>query len=98
MKGKLSILWTLCCLACGDVFAHPSSGIVVNGAGEVFFVHSTRGVAKLDRGGELTYVHQSTGGHWLALDSKGSFARTQPRFFRRITPDGVVPAVIFADG
>jgi DNA-binding beta-propeller fold protein YncE len=78
--------------------AHPSSGIVVNEQGEVFFVHSTRGVAKLDREGELTYVHQSTGGHWLCLDRQGSFSRTQPKHFHRITPGDVRPAIIFADG
>jgi hypothetical protein len=80
------------------VLSHPSSGIVVNDQGEVFFVHSTRGVAKLSVDGKLTYVHRSTGGHWLCLDPHGSFSRTQPRYFKRITPDGVSPAVIFADG
>ena len=78
--------------------SHPSSGIVVNEQGEVFFVHSTRGVAKFTVDGKLTYVHTSTGGHWLCLDPQGSFSRTQPRHFKRITPDGVSPAVIFADG
>src|SRR5687768_7687247 len=79
-------------------FAHPSSGIVVNEQGEVFFVHSARGVAKLSAHGKLTYVHPSTGGHWLCLDPQGSFSRTQPRHFKRITPDGVSPGIIFADG
>ncbi|MCI0541609.1 MAG: hypothetical protein L0Z50_40945, partial [Verrucomicrobiales bacterium] len=78
--------------------AHPSSGIVVNDQGDVFFVHSTRGVAKLSVDGKLTYIHQSTGGHWLCLDPQGSFSRTQPRYFKRITPDSTRPAVIFADG
>lgn len=78
--------------------AHPSSGIAVNERGEVFFVHSTVGVAKLDREGRLTYVHKSTGGHWLCLDRQGSFSRTQPKYFLRVTPDGVRPALAFADG
>ena len=78
--------------------AHPSSGIAVNDAGEVFFVHSTRGLAKLDKAGQLTYIHKTTGGHWLCLDRQGSFSRTQPKHFLRITPDGVRPAIIFADG
>jgi sugar lactone lactonase YvrE len=82
----------------GTVVAHPSSGIVVNEQGDVFFVHSTRGVAKVDREGRLTYVHQSTGGHWLCLDRDGTFSGTQPRHFLRITPDTVRPAIIFADG
>ena len=37
--------------------AHPSSGIAVTESGEVLFVHSTRGVAKVDSAGKLTYVH-----------------------------------------
>lgn len=78
--------------------AHPSSGLVVTEAGEVVFVHSTRGVAKLDQAGKLTYIQQSAGGHWLCLDREGSFARTQPKHFLRITPDGVRPAIIVADG
>lgn len=77
---------------------HPSSGLVVNDQGEVFFVHSGKGVAKIERDGRLTYVKLSTGGHWLCLDRAGSFSRTQPKFFERITPEGEKPAIIFADG
>ena len=88
--GMLCSPWSL--------LAHPSSGIVVNANGEVFFVHSARGVAKIERDGKLTYVHQSTGGHWLCLDPEGHFSKTQPRHFIRITPDGARPAIIFADG
>src|SRR5687767_2823671 len=84
--------------AASIAFAHPSSGIVVNEQGEVFFVHSARGVAKLSADGELTYVYPSTGGHWLCLDPRGSFSRMQPRHFTRITPEGVSPGIIFADG
>jgi hypothetical protein len=80
------------------VFSHPSSGIVVNELGEVLFVHSTRGLAKIQRDGKLTYVHQSTGGHWLCLDRQGHFSQTQPKHFLRVTPAGHRPAVIFADG
>jgi len=80
------------------VFSHPSSGIVVNERGEVLFVHSTRGVAKVDREGQITYVHRSTGGHWLCIDREGSFARVQPKNFLRVTPDGHRPAIIYADG
>src|SRR5687767_15551831 len=90
-------VFTWCCFGCTAV-AHPSSGIVVTDAGDVVFVHSTRGVAKVDKAGKLTYIHQSTGGHWLCLDRHGSFSRTQPKHFLRVTPDGVRPAIIFADG
>jgi hypothetical protein len=78
--------------------AHPSSGIVVTGKGEVYFVHSGVGVARIEPDGKLTYVKRSTGGHWLCLDREGVFARTQPKFFERITPEGEKPAIIFADG
>ena len=78
--------------------AHPSSGIVVTDKGEVYFVHSGVGVARIEQDGRLTYVKRSTGGHWLCLDREGKFSRTQPKFFERITPDGEKPAIIFADG
>ena len=80
------------------VEAHPSSGIVVTDKGDVYFVHSGVGVARIEPDGKLTYVKRSTGGHWLCLDREGVFARTQPQFFERITPDGEKPAIIFADG
>src|SRR5687768_10913350 len=67
--------------ASSTVFSHPSSGIVVNELGEVLFVHSTRGLAKVQRDGKLTYVHESTGGHWLCLDRQGHFSHTQPKHF-----------------
>jgi sugar lactone lactonase YvrE len=86
-------LW-LGCLA----YSHPSSGLVVTSQGEVFFVHSGKGVVRIERDGKLTYVKQSTGGHWLCLDREGIFSRTQPKFFERITPDGARPAILFADG
>ena len=78
--------------------SHPSSGIVVNDRGEVFFVHSKRGVARIGVDGKLTYVHESTGGHWLCLDRTGSFAGIQPKHFLRVTAEGERPGIIFADG
>lgn len=78
--------------------AHPSSGLVVMDKGEVYFVHSGVGVARIEPDGKLTYVKRSTGGHWLCLDREGTFAQTQPKFFERITPEGEKPAIIFADG
>src|SRR6185436_6146438 len=96
--NSVNWLTAVCLLCAAPAIAHPSSGIVVNERGEVFFVHSGRGLAKLDQTGKLTYVHQCTGGHWLCLDLNGSFSRTQPKFFERVTPEGVRPAIIFADG
>jgi hypothetical protein len=78
--------------------AHPASGIVVDPQGQVFFIYSGHGVCKIDTQGSLSYVHRSCGGHWMCLDSAGVFSNRQPKFFKRITPDGVSPAIIFADG
>jgi len=94
----LLALLTLFVLTRNTAFAHPASGIVVDEAGQVFFIYSGYGVGKIDPQGKLTYIRQSRGGHWMCLDSIGSFSRTQPRHFERITPPGVKPAVIFADG
>ena len=92
----LPLLILLC--TSSHLFSHPSSGLVVNSQGEIFFVHTSRGVAKIDRDRNLTYIHSSTGGHWLCLDPDGAYSRTQPKHFKRITPDGLRPAIIFADG
>jgi len=78
--------------------AHPASDIVVNEEGEVFFIHTGHGVGKIDTQGKLTYIHRSQGGHWMCFDTTGSFSRTQPKHFERITAPGVKPAIIFADG
>ena len=58
-----------------SAIGHPSSGIVVNEQNEIFFVHTTRGVAKLDRDRKLSYVQQAKGGHWLCLDRQGALLR-----------------------
>jgi hypothetical protein len=76
--------------------AHPSSGIVVDAQGHVFVVQS--GVVRIDPGGQLVPIYSDTGGHWLALDPTGSFSRTRPKPFDRITPDGATPALIYASG
>ena len=65
-------------LATLSASAHPGSGIVVDEEGNVYFTHTGRGCGKIDPEGKLTYVHDSKGGHWLSLDVKGSFSRTQP--------------------
>ena len=76
---------------------HPGSGIVVDAQGNVYFTYIGHGVAKIDPQGNLTYVG-ARGGHWLCLDPDGRFSHTQPRHFERITPDGVKPTLIYADG
>ncbi len=78
--------------------AHPASGIIVDPQGRVIFIHSRHGVCQIETNGQLSYIHQSTGGHWMCLDAEGVFSRTQPKVFKRITPAGAKPAIIFADG
>jgi hypothetical protein len=77
--------------------AHPGSGIVVNAKGEVFFM--CNGVCKIDAQGKLTHVLKGQGGHWMCLDPEERFSSTvYPRLFKRITPSGVKPALLFASG
>src|SRR5262245_54487799 len=101
MKAQsVSILTVVAQFACAPfaAWAHPGSGIVVDKGGNVYFTDFGRGVGKVDPQGRLTYVGNAHGGHWLCLDPEGSFSRAQPSHFERITPDGVKPALIYADG
>jgi sugar lactone lactonase YvrE len=79
--------------------AHPSSGIVVDRHGQVFF-QDIRGGAiwKIDAQGKLTKFHDKLGGHWMALDGEGSFSRADLKLVKRITPPGTRPTLIVADG
>jgi hypothetical protein len=71
---------------------------VVDSQGHVYFIYSAHGVMRIETSGEPTNIHPDGGGHWLALDSSGSFSRVTPKLFERITPDGSVPSLIFASG
>src|SRR6266568_2954848 len=97
MKTCLSFV-ALLTLATFTASAHPGSGIVVDEQGNVYFTHTGRGVGKIDPQGKLTYVGETRGGHWMCLDAEGSFSRIQPKHFQRLTPDGIKPALIYADG
>jgi sugar lactone lactonase YvrE len=88
----------------GRVSAHPGSGIVVDQEGNVYVGDINTGLWKIDTQGKLTQIHPD-GGHWLALDEEGSFARVDftksdhwPRWFKRRTPDGARPALITDGG
>jgi sugar lactone lactonase YvrE len=71
----------------------------VDQKGQVFFQDIVGGVIwKIDEQGKLTKYSDVKGGHWLALDTDGMFSRATPKYFQRITPDGVKPALIHADG
>jgi hypothetical protein len=82
-----------------STFAHPASGIVVDAQGHVYFIYSNHGVIRIGPSGKLTNTHAAkAGGHWLALDAGGAFSKVTPKQFERITPDGAVPTLIYADG
>jgi sugar lactone lactonase YvrE len=79
--------------------AHPGSGIVVDPQSNVFFQDSAaRTIWKVDPQGKVTSFYDKMGGHWMALDEEGKFARSQLKLLERITPDGFTPALIVADG
>jgi len=72
---------------------------VVDAQGHVYFVYTNQGVMRIEPSGMLTNVHaEDKGGHWLALDARGAFAHVTPKEFQRITPEGAMPALIFANG
>src|SRR5437667_11179410 len=82
-----------------DLLAHPASSIVVTEKGEVLFVHTGHGLARIEADGKLTYLHKDTGGHWLALDAEGKFAAAaDTRLFKRVKPLGDKPILLFASG
>ena len=78
--------------------AHPGSGIVVDKYGNVYFIYSGNSVVKISTDGKLSYVYKATDGHWMCLDEQGFFSRSQLKYFKRITADGIKPAIIFAGG
>ena len=80
------------------VSAHPATGLVVDRFGNVYFIHTGVGVAKITPAGNLTYIYKAVDGHWMCLDERGDFSGSKPRYFERITPDGAIPAIIYAGG
>lgn len=81
-----------------SAIAHPSSGIVVDKDGQVFFTDTGNGVWKIDKQGNLISLPSSRF-HWLALDESGSFANSQKNFgewFERVTPEGSKPSLIIS--
>lgn len=99
ISGILASL-ALCGLSPGGASAHPGSGIVVDKDGNVFFIHTGRGVFNIDTQGKVACVHKvSGGGHFLALDMEGKFPPTAfPQLFERITPANARPAILYASG
>ena len=106
MKIRAAILFvaTLSSVAMLTASGHPSSGIVVDAQGNVFFSDLSRGVLRVDPQGKVTTIAKE-GGHWLALDSTGSFSTVEfeksthwPRWFKRRTPLGQRPTLITDGG
>jgi hypothetical protein len=95
--GKILVAVTLSALLAAGVFAHPGSGIVVDNKGRVFF-QGGRAVWMIDASGRLTKYSDKLGGHWMTLDPEGRFARAELKLVERITPSGVKPALLVADG
>jgi hypothetical protein len=86
-------------LSSHTALAHPGSGIVVDPKGQVYFQDSAaRTIWKIDAQGKVTPYYDKMGGHWMALDVKGWFARSDLKLVERISPSGVTPAMLVADG
>src|SRR5438552_6108525 len=97
--GAVLAFSALCGWFAAGARAHPASGIVVNAKGEVFFIHTGRGVCKIDARGKLTYIHQvKGGGHFLAWDAEGKFSTQFPRLFEKLTLEGAKPTLLYASG
>lgn len=74
--------------------AHPGSGIVIDGSGNIYFTDTGSGIWRIDSGGKL---HRVAGQafHWMALDAKGHFAHFAfTDWFERVTAAGKRPAVL----
>jgi sugar lactone lactonase YvrE len=95
-----TILWFVSLALMAPVAsAHPSSGIVVDQQGQVYFQDIVgRAIWKIDAQGKLTKFYDKLGGHWMALDAGGSLARANVTPFKRITPFGERPTLLVADG
>lgn len=103
MAGSI-ILLTILSASSFTAVAHPGSGIVVDAQGNVFFQDGiARTIWKIDPQGRVTAHYDKLGGHWMALDAKGKFARTDLKLVERVAPalivaDGGAPIVINTDG
>ncbi len=97
--GAGMAVWSLGAWLATTTLAHPATGIVVNKKGEVFFIHTGRGVFKIDTEGKLTCLHKvGGGGHWLAWDAEGKFSTQFPQLFEKLMPEGAKPTLLYASG
>ncbi|MGH9670703.1 MAG: hypothetical protein ACRD3A_11410 [Terriglobales bacterium] len=68
----MALALTLSCLFAVAAFAHPGSGIVVDGQGQVYFIDTGAGVWKIDTHGTLAR-HPGPAFHWMAMDADNRF-------------------------
>ncbi len=85
----------LSCLVSFTVSGHPSSGIVIDPQGNLFFSDVSRGLLRVDSQGNVTTIARH-GGHWLALDTNGSLSGTELRGFARHKVSGTSSTLILA--
>ena len=86
----------LCFLPANKTSAHPGSGIVVDKEGNIYFTDTGKGVWKIDKQGQLSFLPTSRF-HWLTIDAVGYFAKSPKSFgeyFERVTPENNKPALI----
>ncbi len=100
LAGALAAL-ALLAAATARVSAHPGSSIAVDAHKQVYFVDTGQGVWKIDTQGKLSLIH-TLAYHWMALDEKGHFAKSNSLgdfdggSFERVTPVGAIPTVIIS--
>jgi sugar lactone lactonase YvrE len=101
-RFAITITTLLAALASAPAAAHPGAGIVVDAAGQVYFVHGpTSRIFRIDATGKLTVHCTAKGGqgpavpHHLVLDRDGSLYTTSDKGgeFWRIAPDGAATRV-----
>jgi hypothetical protein len=86
----------IACTSITPAAAHPGSGIVVDARGRVYFTDTGKGIAVVDQGGRLSYV-PGEAFHWMAMDEKGAFDRTElGGGFQRVTAAGQRPVLVTA--
>jgi hypothetical protein len=103
---RLSIfvfLLTTCFWFPRSVFAHPASGIVVGHRERVYFLY--HGLVRIQPPGQLFNIQEDSGGHWLALGTKGAISAIALSAYKRVFADGDsflfgngAPLAIAADG
>jgi hypothetical protein len=94
---RLLCILCLSSLSTSFVSAHPGSGIVVDGDGNVSFTDTGRGVWQIARDGDAKLI-SDIAMHWMALDGQGAFADAPNQFgewFGRVTPRGQKPTLLW---